>query len=98
MPAKSFGPVPKACTGFVTVSRVANAMHLSAHVSLSEIDMPELKQASVQHIEDSLTSQNVMPEIFSAFASTHDEIFQLELKYVKAHWVSFIQGPRSLCS
>jgi hypothetical protein len=53
-----------------------------------EFDIPELKKAAKLHIKDSLTPENIMPELFSAYAAKHDEIYDTELEYVKANWVS----------
>lgn len=39
------------------------------------------------HIKDSLTPENIMPELFSAYAAKHDEIYEAELEYVKTNWV-----------
>lgn len=59
----------------------------------TELDIPDLKKASIQHIKASLTPQNVMQEIFSAFASTHNEIYKAELEYVQSHWVGRQRFP-----
>lgn len=54
---------------------------------IAEFDVPELKKAAKLHIKDSLTPENIMPELFSAYAAKHDEIYEAELEYVKANWV-----------
>jgi len=50
------------------------------------LDISEVKTAAVQYIKDSLTPDNVIPEIFSVFASKYDEIYKAELDYVKTRW------------
>jgi len=50
------------------------------------LGISELKTAALQHIKDSLTPDNVIPEIFSVFASKYDEIYKAELEYVKTRW------------
>lgn len=84
-----FGPAPKACTNFVIVWHAAS-IKMSPNTPFLEIDMLELKQISLEHIEDSLTPENVMKEILSAFASTYDEVYESELRYLKSHWVRSI--------
>jgi hypothetical protein len=56
-------------------------------IHCQEIDLPEVKNAAARHIEASLTPDNVMSEIFSNFSSEYDDIYKLELEYVKQHWV-----------
>ena len=62
------------------------------------LDISEVKKAAVQHIKDSLTPDNVIPEIFSVFASKYDEIYKAELEYVKTRWVSILSISKLLIS
>jgi hypothetical protein len=50
----------------------------------------DLKEAASLHINKSLTLENVLPEIFSVFSSKHDEIYKVELEFVKERWASVL--------
>jgi hypothetical protein len=50
------------------------------------LDIPELKAAALQHIQSSLTPENITAELNSPFTSRFPEIRRMENDYLKSHW------------
>lgn len=60
----------------------------TTYVDLSAgLDIPELKAAALQHIQSSLTPENITTELNSPFTSRFPEIRRMENEYLKSHWV-----------
>jgi len=50
------------------------------------LDIVDLKEAALDHIRCSLTSENITTEICSAFTSRYPEVRKIQNEYLKKHW------------
>jgi len=60
----------------------AKSMYRLCH----RLEMPDLRQAALEHIKKSLTPENIAVELTSAFTSRFPEVQKIEKAYLVSHW------------
>ncbi|EIN07919.1 hypothetical protein PUNSTDRAFT_144407 [Punctularia strigosozonata HHB-11173 SS5] len=58
----------------------------SVYELADKMGIPELKEAAALCIQNSLTPENVVAELFSDFTGRHPEFQELQIKHVIDHW------------
>ncbi|KAH9890071.1 hypothetical protein C8Q73DRAFT_653179 [Cubamyces lactineus] len=56
------------------------------------LGLQELKERAFQHIEKSLTIENVTYEAFSAFTAAFEDVRKVEVKFMCDHWLAVRKG------
>lgn len=59
------------------------------------LDLPELKGRAFQHINKSLTAENIAYEVFSDFSAAFEDVRKVEVQFFLDHWTD-IRGSEAM--
>lgn len=60
-----------------------------SNLATAGLDIPSLQKVALEHIKESLTPDNIVTELSSAFTSRFPEVQKIQKAYLLRHWVGF---------